>query len=179
MAAKTRYTTVSAWFHWISATLIFVQLYTGFTFHDMDRGPARTDMFEWHKLIGVTILVLAIARLLHRLTVPPPALPDAMPGWQKLAARASHFLLYAAMIFIPYTGVANVAGRAEGGMIDLKFGIPFPALPGDTPLGNLGESHETLVKLLIALMIVHVAAGLYHQFGPKRIGAGRMPPFKS
>ena len=176
---RSRYTTVSVWFHWLSAFLIVIQIWTGFTFHDMARGPARDAMFDWHKLVGVTILLLAVARLLHRLVVPPPALPKKMPGWEKAAANVSHIALYALMIIIPYTGIAAVSARADGGMIDLKFGLQFPTLPGASLVGDIGSIHELLAKLLIGLLVLHVLAALYHQFGPTKIASGRMWPFKS
>ena len=43
--------------HWLMAALVLVQVWIGFTFHAMPRGPERSDLFLWHKTVGATILV--------------------------------------------------------------------------------------------------------------------------
>ena len=58
-----RYDNGAVLLHWLTAALVLAQIYVGVTFHDMERGPARGEWFEWHKTIGVTILILALVRL--------------------------------------------------------------------------------------------------------------------
>lgn len=53
-----------------------------------------SERHEWllriHKLLGIAILMLALARLGVRLLHAPSALPPELPALQKVAAHASH-----------------------------------------------------------------------------------------
>ena len=174
-----RYNNVAIALHWITAVIVVAQLYVGFTFHDMERGPARTEWFTWHKTLGATILLLALIRLAWRLANPPPPFPPQLPRWERYAAVWNHRIFYAGLILIPLTGLATVSSGREG-TTELLGGLPLPLIPGlprsaGDPLGSI---HVTLVYLTIALVVIHVAAALKHQFVDKSRVAGRMPPFR-
>ncbi|MEQ7873288.1 cytochrome b/b6 domain-containing protein [Sphingomonas sp. ASV193] len=158
--AAVRYRPSVIALHWISAFLIIAQIFVGLKFGDMPKGPARMDLFAWHKLIGVAILLLALARLGVRLMNPPPPYPADMPTWERAVAVWTHRLFYFLIIALPVTGLAAVSGRAVGGMTDLKFGLKFPVVP----IPGIGESHELLAWGLIGLLALHVLAALKHQF---------------
>ncbi len=177
-----RYNAVAAGLHWLIALLIFVQIYVGWTFGDMARGPARDLWFEWHKTLGFMILVLSLVRLVWRLINPPPALPPEMPGWEKLAASLSHVAFYIILIGLPLTGWAAIStGRAAltSTMTSLVGGLSWPLIPGlpGTIHEPMETVHELLVKVTYALVILHVGAALKHQFVDKGRMAGRLWPF--
>ena len=158
--------------HGISALLIFVQLWLGFTFHDLPKGtPERAEMFLWHKTVGVVILLLVIVRLIVRLKNPPPLYPASMDRWQRLAAIWGERLLYVMMFALPLTGLMAVS--KGGAMTSLQFGVSFPTIP----LPDLGELHEPLVTGMIILLIVHIGAALKHWLVDKDGVVGRMIPF--
>lgn len=178
-----RYNGGAVFLHWLTALLVLAQIYIGFTFHGMERGPARGDWFTWHKSVGVTILLLALVRLAWRLTHKPPPFPSELPRWERLAAVWNHRIFYVILIALPLGGLLAVSGGADEATTGLVGGLRFPLIPGiSESLGDVaGEAHELLVKLTIALLVIHVAAALKHQFvDGKRVGrvAGRMPPFK-
>lgn len=176
-----RYNNGAVLIHWLTALLVLTQVYVGFTFHNMDRGPERALWFEWHKTIGATILILALIRLAWRLMHRPPPFPEELPRWERLAAVWNHRLFYALLIVLPLTGLIAVSGGANEATTGLVGGLRLPLLPGlSEDAGDLaGETHELLVKLTIALLAVHVAAALKHQFVDRSRVAGRMPPFRS
>ena len=58
-------------------------------------------MVSVHKPLGILILILVAIRLVNRLLNPAPRLPQGMPAWQRFAAHASHFVLYALMFALP------------------------------------------------------------------------------
>lgn len=158
--------------HWISAVLILVQLWLGYTFHDYPKGsPERASLFLWHKTVGVTILLLVIARLIVRLRNTPPLYPDSMSRVQRLLAVWVERLLYFMMVALPLTGLMIVS--KGGAMTGLQFGLSFPTIP----LPEIGEIHEPLVTGLIVLLFVHVAAALQHWLVAKDGVIGRMVPF--
>jgi cytochrome b561 len=143
--------------------------------------PARGEIFTWHKTIGVTILLLSLVRLGWRLANPPPPYPDAMPRWERIAGTWNHRIFYALLLALPLTGLAAVSGGAGTAFTPLVGGIPFPLIPGlSEEAGDaIGGLHGTLVFTTLALLAIHIAAALKHQFVDRARYAGRMPPFRS
>jgi cytochrome b561 len=174
----SRYTKGAAILHWLMAAIILAQIGVGFTFAWMERGPARTDVFLWHKTLGVLILLLAVVRLGWRLTHTPPPYPPELPNWQRVAAVASHWLFYFLLFALPLTGLIAVSGRTETGTTPLLFGLNLPVVPGVTKEAGhtFGEVHVVLVLTTLALFVLHVAAALKHQLFDRNRMTGRMPP---
>ena len=172
-AVPTRYVHAAIAIHWLSSAVIISQLILGLKFADMVKGPARSELFMWHKTLGALILLLAIGRLIVRLRNPPPPLPDTLPTWQRIAATGSHRLLYFLIFALPITGLSLVADHAKNGLTTLLGGIPFPAIN----LGPLGEAHSFLAWGMIGLLGLHIAAALKHRIMDGPIVARRMSPF--
>jgi len=177
--ATVRYSHGAATFHWLTVVLVLAQIYVGFTFHDMARGtPERTEMFMVHKTLGATILIVTLLRLGYRLINPPPPYPSDMPKWDRFIAVWSHRVVYTVLIALPLTGLIAVSDRAKDGWVDLIWGLRIPALPiGDGEL--FGEIHEVLVWTTVALLVIHVAAAIYHHLIVRDAASGRMPPLPS
>ena len=175
-----RYRKIVMWIHWITAILVVMQVYIGFTFHDLPRGSEeRAFVFGWHKTWGALILILALVRLAVRLINPPPPFPSDYPAWKRAAAVWSHRFFYVLLIALPLTGLAAVSGRAEDGWVPLQLGLQLPAIPGIPKENGFGDVHEVLVFVTLALVALHVLAALYNQFVDRGPVAGRMWPFKS
>jgi len=155
------------------------QAYLGFRFGLSEPGPARDDMFIWHKTMGVIILLLTLVRLFYRWRNPPPPFPPELPTWERIAAVWNHRLFYILLIAMPIVGLVAVSGYANGPTTPLLGGIEIPVIPGvSRDTGEVaGEMHEIAAFLLVALILVHVAAALKHQFVDRWRGSARMPPF--
>ena len=173
-----RYKSIVVWIHWITALVVVAQVVVGFTFANMERGPERMEVFAWHKTIGATILVLALIRLAVRLMNPPPPYPANFPKWERFLAVWNHRLFYVLLIALPLTGLLAVSGRAEDGLVPLKFGLALPAIPGIPEENGFGGVHEILVFTTLALVVLHVGAALWNQFRSETNVADRMPPFR-
>ena len=79
------------------------------------------------------------------------------------------------LIALPLTGLIAVSGKSKNGMVDLLWGLQLPALPlGD----GFGDVHVVLVWTTIALLILHVAGAVWHDWIRRDRAAGRMPPFQ-
>lgn len=175
-----RYRKIVMWIHWITAILVIMQVYIGFTFHDLPRGSEeRAFVFGWHKTWGALILILALSRLAVRLLNPPPPYPSDYPKWKRFFAVWNHRLFYLLLLALPLTGLAAVSGRAEGGWVPLQLGLRVPAIPGISPENEFGDVHEVLVFVTLALVALHVSAALYNQFVDRGLVAGRMWPFRA
>ena len=176
-----RYSNVTVAFHWITVALVLFQAYLGFRFGLSKPGPARDDVFIWHKTMGVIILLLTLARLFYRWRNPPPPFPPELPTWERIAAVWNHRLFYILLIAMPIVGLVAVSGYANGPTTPLLGGIEIPVIPGvSRDTGEVaGEMHEIAAFLLVALILMHAGAALKHQFVDRWRGSARMPPFSS
>lgn len=104
-----RYTRVAITLHWLIAAAILYNLASGLL-----RGVLPSGFFAFHISSGLTILALSVARVGWRLThKPPPLLP--MQRWERWLAHGVHFLLYAAMLFVPWTGWVMISANPPAG----------------------------------------------------------------
>jgi cytochrome b561 len=130
---------------------------------DMHLSPLKLRLVAYHKWIGVTVLALALIRLLWRLTHRPPAdLP--MPAWQKAAAHAAHWLLYLLMIATPLAGWAY-SSAAGVPIVYLKMWRLPDLVQKDPSLAKTLDSvHGFLAWTLLCVVVLHAAAALKHHF---------------
>ncbi len=159
----TRYTRPAIALHWLVALLIFAAFPLGVYMHDLPLSPTKLRLISYHKWIGVTVLMLAIVRVLWRATHTPPPLP-AMPPWQAKASQIVHGLLYVLILAVPVSGWLMSSAK---GFQTVWFGVlPLPDLIGkDRALAEtLLTLHKALNIGLLAIVVVHIAAALKHQF---------------
>ena len=176
---NTRYTTTAIVLHWLMALLLFVVFPLGLYMHDLKLSPAKLQLYSYHKWIGITLLLLALLRILWRITHTPPPLPVTMPRWQLLGSGAVHQLFYLLMLAVPLSGWLMSSAK---GVQTVWFGIlPLPdLLEKDKALGNLLSSvHESLNYLLLLLVVAHIAAALKHRYVDRDEVMARMLPGKS
>lgn len=161
--SNTHYTRTAVTLHWSIAGLILAALFMGWTMTAMDISPQKLQVYNYHKWVGVTVLALALLRVVWKLTHKAPALPP-MPRWQRIAAHAGHGLLYVLMVVMPVTGWAY--SNATGFPVVYLGKLPLPDLVArDRELADtLLAVHETLAIALAALIVGHVLAALHHQF---------------
>jgi cytochrome b561 len=168
---------VSQLLHWLVALLILAQILLGLAAVSWHLSPIKLSLFVWHKSVGMLVLVVVLLRLGWRAANPTPGLPQGMPRWERLAARASHALLYVLMLALPVTGWAiNSAANIP---VKLFWLIPLPAITG--PGKRLQEvSTTTHVVLFIALagvVVLHVGAALRHHYLKQNDVLRRMLPW--
>ena len=170
VATPRRYTLVAIVLHWLIALGILVLLGLGLA---MTRGPLspmdRFAFYQWHKSVGLTVLVLMGVRLAWRLFHKPPPLPAAMPKAERRAASAAHLALYGLRLAMPLVGWAMVSASPYNIPTVLYGVIPWPHLPVLPELPNkaavegvLKLVHSYGAWLLMALLLLHVGAALRH-----------------
>jgi len=182
-----RYSYVAMLFHWAIAILLLWNIWIAWSSEDL-KGQAHALALQPHKTIGITVLILSVSRLLWRLVMKPPRMPDTLAPWERGLARVVHVLFYVAIIGIPLTGWA----MASIGKLATVYPIHLGPLivPTITPLNNLpaGQAHaarETLETVhtymawatLYVLIPLHLLGALKHQFWDKSDEFGRMIPF--
>ena len=173
---QSRYTGTARALHWLAALLIFCGFSLGLFMTGLDIAPATLRYYAWHKWMGITVFLLATARLAWRAAHPPPPLPATMPSWQVQASRATHAVLYVLMLAIPISGW--VYSSASGVSVVYLGLVPLPDLiPKDREVAKtLLLVHKSLNYLLAAVVTMHVAAALKHQFVDRDGVLDRMLP---
>lgn len=157
------YRTPARLIHWGMAVLVLLTIPVGFLM--VQEGLARSlqdRLFIFHKNVGVLLLILVALRLIYRWRRPAPPLPDALPGWQRRAAGASHALLYGLLVAMPVAGYVRV--RAGGFPIESLDAMGVPSLvPRSDALASAAQTaHYFGAFALAALISAHFAAALYH-----------------
>ena len=168
LSHATRYSLPAIALHWLLALGLIGLLAFGWYMTGLPFSPARLKYYNWHKWAGVTILLLSALRLFWRLSHVPPALPkpmaEAMPRWQHVAHHGVHHLLYALFFAVPLLGWAY---SSAAGFPIVWFGLwQLPDLVAPNP--DLAEAlkpwHAVAAYTLAALIVLHIAAALKHQF---------------
>ena len=74
VVTRDRYSTIAIILHWLIAALILTNIGVAWYFNTLPR-LAQIGPVQLHKSIGITILLLSLARVGWRLANPPPPLP--------------------------------------------------------------------------------------------------------
>ncbi|MDS9469208.1 cytochrome b/b6 domain-containing protein [Paracoccus sp. MBLB3053] len=157
-----RYAPAARLLHWLTVLLVFSTIPAGLVMvqEGLPR-PLQDSLFLYHKNIGPVILILVVLRLLLRLVLKTPPLPETLPRLQALAAISVHWLLYLSLLVMALSGIV----RVQAGGYPIEFWDPL--------IGGMIAKNEALAKtamtihaqcryVLIALIFVHVGAAALH-----------------
>jgi cytochrome b561 len=164
MATRADYTTPAKSLHWLIVLLLIVQFAAAWTMPHIGRNTPVTTLISLHFTMGIVILAVAVVRLAWRFTHGEPEPEAGVPPWQTTSARIVHWLLYLLLFVLPILGWINASWR---GMPIVMFGRELPQLVATRASGWswTGDVHSLLANyLLLALVGLHVLAGLYHYF---------------
>jgi cytochrome b561/polyisoprenoid-binding protein YceI len=171
-----RYSRTAMLLHWVLALLLAFQLALGWRLHELGRGAEQFAGYQLHKSLGIAILLFSLVRVLIRFWHQrPQAFSDSI--WANRAAKSVHALLYAVMIGGPLTGWIIVStGKVQ--FPTLLFGVlPWPHLPVPDGWHEPAEGlHAALAWLFVALLVLHIAGALRHQFVKDENILARMIP---
>lgn len=181
-AVQAAYAPVAIALHWLIAALILFELGLGLRMEGAT-GPLRFAVFQLHKSIGITILLLAVIRLLWRVVRRPP--PLAGQGWEKALAHLVHGGLYLAMLALPLSGWLVISSSRIVVPTLLYGAVPWPHLPGFAAMGAAARDdwhvagvtlHVTLAFALMAMIALHQAGVLKHHLIERDGTLARMAP---
>ncbi|WP_077000534.1 cytochrome b [Variovorax sp. KK3] len=157
---RLQFTLVQRLLHWSMAIGVLTMLFVGVGMvATVDR--AYLALVEFHKTLGIAVLLLAVLRLIVRWRNGAPALPSSMPEPMKIAAKLSHLAFYALMIAMPLIGWSMLSAADYPVVV---AGIRLPSiLPPNPELHSLlWAVHRTFAFCLFALFLLHLAAALFH-----------------
>ena len=169
-----RYNPALVSLHWIIAILIFS---TFLLAGDSEGGAAATiagiPTIGIHMLLGITILVLLIIRLIVRWRTEHPDWASTGNRFLDKVGEITHWALYVFVFGMTITGISLAA---RGNRFARTFGLASAAPSGQfRPRGfSIGMFHGLIWFFLSLLILLHVGAALYHQFILKDNLLGRM-----
>jgi cytochrome b561 len=154
----SRYQPVLVALHWLVAVMIVGLLCLGFfVLANMPNSdPNKLDVLVWHMSGGMLVLVLMILRLIiRRWSARPAVTGSALLDRLASMAHAGFYAIVFLMIATGWTTGWLISGvfQPNGGPLPENFAV-FPSF----------RVHAALAMLLAVLIVVHVAAALYHQF---------------
>ncbi|MCB1389098.1 MAG: cytochrome b [Rhodobacteraceae bacterium] len=155
----TRYHPLLVALHWLVAILVIMALVAGtLVFSDMPNSdPDKVIALRIHAVMGLTIGALMLFRLVVRWRSRHPAPATTGFALADRLAPLAHGALYLLVLLMVASGIG----------LAVLSGLPG-ALFGDAPLpADFHDfaprvAHGLFADLLIALIVLHVVAALYH-----------------
>ncbi|HEV2559505.1 MAG TPA: cytochrome b/b6 domain-containing protein [Microvirga sp.] len=151
--------------HWLTAALVALLIPAGYAMTGlMAAGSLKNAVYELHKSFGMMVFGLGLWRVGLRLWLGAPPTEPGLPAWQRAAARASHFALYALLLLVPLSGWA--ATSACCAPVNLFWSLPLtlPVEGGMERAKAIFLVHDVLAYSLAAVVALHAAAALHHHW---------------
>ncbi len=169
-----RYTGPAVLLHWLIAAGVIANVALAWIWPHLADASVRPAI-DTHKSIGITVLGLAIMRLLWRLGHRPPPLHPGLPDWEKNAAHTVHWLFYLLIFAMPLTGwiMDSAYKDAASHPMQLYGLVPWPRIGAIMHLApavrdgvhdRFGAAHVALSYLVYGLFVLHVGGALKHQW---------------
>lgn len=178
-SGSNQWGSVAKFLHWTIVLLILIEGPLGLILGDLPKNPGAIAYFNFHKSIGITILALAVLRLVWRAFDPRPAAVPGMPRQQELAARFGHALLYVLIFLVPLSGWWFDSATALRPLY--WFGliqVPHLVAPNPAIKHLTHDIHEWLFWALAVTAAGHAAAALVHHYVNRDATLTRMLPGK-
>jgi cytochrome b561 len=156
---------ISRVIHWGMAAGVLGMLVLGLRLSDMQPGLANLWLYGLHKSIGLILLALVLLRILWHRISPPPAPLGPPGGLEQRLARAVHLALYALLVAVPLSGYVASSATGLDVMLFDRWVLP-PLAPVSAAWEDAGfAAHDLLTKLLMAVILLHVAGALKRALG--------------
>lgn len=163
--------TVSNWgaiarlLHWTLGLLIVGMIGYGYW---MNHWAARPDRFfhrSIHADIGYLIILLTGLRLIWRAISPTPALPEGTSRLERGLSHLNHTLLYLWTLIVAFLGWAHSgAHKPDYSSFFGLFRVPQFTSEDRALAGAYEDRHIQMAYVLLALIVIHVLAALWHHF---------------
>lgn len=160
-SSPKRYHPVHVTIHWLMALFVIMLIGVGkFMMPGMSpEDPQKVMILQIHAYFGMALGILLVIRLVLRFAINRPAPADAGNSFLNFVAKAVHFLLYFFVIAMAFSGfglfkLADLPSVFNGASSYPSDFFVFPVRMG----------HGLFSWILLALILLHVAAAMYHQF---------------
>ena len=162
--------------HWLMAIAIMIDLNVAQKFGGemelWDRLESRAD----HATMGLIITFLLVLRIILRYRYGAPSLPSSMSKWQVRAANAGHYGLYILMAVLVTTGIISATYASDPIIVFSSYDLAF-ATHNASFFKIVRGIHEFCTNAIIALIVIHILAAIYHHFVLKDSTTSNMSKF--
>lgn len=174
----SRYAGIAVVLHWLIAALMVANVVLILVAESLPEAWIRPAI-DNHKSTGIVVLGLVLLRILWRVGHPPPPFPPAYRRWERVAAHATHAVLYALMLALPLSGWLHDSAWKDAATHPMRIYdlMPWPRIgfiASIEPVAKealhtlFGIVHTGLGYVLYALLALHVGGALKHQFDGER-----------
>lgn len=166
-SSPSRYNSAAIILHWVMALAFFFMLGSGIVMEYVEiEKSLKFNLFQWHKSAGLLLLAAFVIRIAIRFASRVPKLPENFVPWEKIAAKAGHWGLYALMVLMPLSGWIMVSSSVYGlpTIIFNMFEWPhIPGLEGNEEIHELSEEAHFYLAIIFGLLIIaHIGAVIKH-----------------
>lgn len=161
MSKKTtqtfEFSTLSKWLHWGSLVLLMGMVVAGTTMVGLEDGDLQKMLiYRVHGTIGLLIALATLVRIVIRLRSPQPTPEGMTEKWNIWLHDIIQWGIYIVLLAIGISGMGTFA---------LNNTTAFTADPAalDRTVSTI-QGHFLLTRLYLALVVLHVAGVLRHQF---------------
>lgn len=159
------YAPVARAFHWVTVALVLVMvplgLYMAWRGNATNFDLTTTRLYDLHKLFGIVTLLVVLGRLAYRFRNGAPPDEPTLEWWQKAASHLTHWGLYGLLIAIPMLGWIAVSLYDARSIFGL-FSLPALVAKNQDASNFVFALHFYAAMLLLAMVVAHVGAALYH-----------------
>ncbi|MCJ8322706.1 MAG: cytochrome b/b6 domain-containing protein [Rhizobiales bacterium] len=159
-STKNQYGSAVVIFHWLTALLILSLIPLGIFMHEQTNVAIKAGLFKAHIAIGLTVFIVTIARLIWKHKDSKVADLTKTPKIQRLMSKSIRHLSITVLLLIPISGLTYIISSGLAAQLIFAESINWPS-PGDYATAT---AHWVLAILLVALLILHIAEAVYHQF---------------
>ena len=161
-AGAPGYSAPAKWFHWLTALLVLILIPVGIAMTNMADGPAKNDLYEYHKSFGIVVWVIAALRVAYRLAKGAPAPDTSLTRFQRMASTTVHILLYIIVFFMPILGYVGTSMCCQPVNLFFTWPVPIRFSGGEETVKAIFTLHKAGGILLAVLVIGQIGATLYH-----------------
>jgi cytochrome b561 len=177
---QARYSSTNQLLHWITGVCMLAIIPLAWVMtnakHDT---PGLGAMYNWHKTLGIIVLLLTAFRLVWRFIDKPPAYPPSVARWDRALAHATYGLFYLTLLWMPITGLVMSAFETHPTVLFNLIPTPQVFAPNDRLADQFGDLHALGQWAVYALILLHIAGVVFHLVVKKDGVLGRMLPAQS
>jgi cytochrome b561 len=162
---ENHYPATSKLLHWLVAICVLTTAVVAIMMVNIiDPGPTHDALYNFHKSLGLLILILMVLRLINRLGIGAPLPDPEIEPWQKTVSSIVHTSLYVLLLAMPVVGyIANSMSNTPTPFFGL-FTLPPITGQNEELSKQLFMIHRWVGILVIFLVLIHLSAALYHYF---------------
>lgn len=161
---RDRYHPLSMAVHWLTLGLL-IAVYALIELRGIyPKGSAAHDaMKTWHFMLGLTVFVIVLLRVVLRLVFSTPPIVPPLPVWQHRLAALMHLALYAFLLVMPLLGWLTLSAKGRVSIVWSGVAAVGGSRQGmGTHSGGYPQDYRHRVGYY--LIGLHTAAALIHHY---------------